>query len=56
MEVDESIVDIQWLRNQGKYEKVITSNARTIKSWKIFEQSEKKVVKSGGKDLAMPKV
>jgi len=56
MEVEESIVDIQWLKGQGKYEKVMTTNAKTIKVWKIFEQSEKKVVKSGGRDLAMPKI
>lgn len=56
MEVEESIVGMEWLRGQGKYEKIITTNARSIKIWKIFEQSEKKVVKSAGKELNMPKV
>jgi hypothetical protein len=41
---------------QGKYQKIITTNNRTIKVWKVSEQTEKKVVKSSGKELAMPKL
>jgi hypothetical protein len=35
---------------------MVTSNDRSIKLWKIFEKTEKKVVKSSGKDLGMPKL
>jgi hypothetical protein len=44
------------LRNQGKYLKLITTNSKNIKLWKVFEKAEKKVVKSAGKDLNMPKL
>lgn len=47
---------INWLRNQGKYLKLVTTNTRNIKLWKVYEKAEKKVVKSGGKDLNMPKL
>lgn len=49
-------MDIQWLKPQGKYLKICTSNARTVKIWKMFEKTEKKVVKSAGKELMMPKL
>jgi hypothetical protein len=49
-------VDIRWLRAQGKYLKMATTNARSIKLWKIYEKFEKRVVRSSGKELAMPKL
>lgn len=55
-DVDEEIVDMAWLRQQGKYMKLITTNARTIKLWKIYEKFEKKIVRSAGKELNMPKL
>jgi len=36
--------------------KMLTSNSKSIKFWKIFEKTDKKVVKSAGKDLNMPKL
>jgi hypothetical protein len=56
VDVDEEIVDMAWLKQQGKYMKLITTNARTIKLWKIYEKFEKKIVRSAGKDLNMPKL
>ena len=56
MEVDEAITNMAWLRNQGKYMKMLTTNSRTIKCWKIFEKVEKKMVKTAGRDLLMPKL
>jgi serine/threonine-protein phosphatase 2A regulatory subunit B len=47
---------MNWLHPQGRYLKLVTSNARTIKLWKMFEKAEKKVVKSAGKELCMPKL
>ena len=47
---------MEWLRSQGKYMKLVTSNPRTIKLWKMYEKTEKKVVKGAGKDLTMPKL
>lgn len=44
------------MQNQGKYMKVVTSNSKDIKIWKIFDKMEKKVAKSAGKELQMPKV
>lgn len=35
---------------------MITTNSRSIKIWKIFEKADKKVVKSSGKQLNIPKV
>ena len=45
-----------WLSQQGKYMRLLSTNTRSIKFWKIFEKNEKKVVKSAGKDLAIPKL
>lgn len=56
MEVEEEIVGMQWMKPQGKYLKVATTNSRSIKIWKMFEKSDKKVVRSAGKELAMPKL
>jgi serine/threonine-protein phosphatase 2A regulatory subunit B len=36
--------------------KMLTTNSRNIKLWKIFDKTEKKVVKSAGKDLNIPKL
>jgi hypothetical protein len=38
-----------WLRGQGKYQKIVTTNEKSIKLWKLYEKCAKKVVKSGGK-------
>lgn len=35
---------------------MLTSNSKSIKFWKIYEKTEKKVVKSAGKELNMPKL
>jgi len=35
---------------------MVTSNAKNIKLWKIYDKVTKKVVKSAGKELAMPKL
>ena len=34
------------MNSQNKYQKVLTSNSKTIKLWKIFENTEKRVNKS----------
>ena len=39
------------MRPQGKYQKIITSNAKNIKIWKIYEKSEKILTNSMKKDL-----
>ncbi len=36
MEVEEEIISINWLKPQGNYLKLITSNERSIKLWKMF--------------------
>ena len=35
---------------------MVTSNARSIKVWKLFEKMEKKVMSRTTKDLQMPKL
>jgi len=47
---------MEWLQPQGKYLKLATTNSRSIKLWKLFQKSEKKVVKSAGKELSIPKL
>ena len=49
MEVEEGITGISWLPSQGKYMKLLTSNSKTIKVWKVFEKAEKKMVKDAGR-------
>ena len=49
MDVDETITDICWMKPQGKYRKIITTNSKAIKVWKFFEKAEKKLAKSAGK-------
>ena len=56
MDIEEEVREIAWLGHQGAYMKMLTTNDRTIKLWKIFEKTDKKVVKSSGKDLAIPKL
>lgn len=56
MDIEEEIKDIHWLSPQGPYMKMITTNDRSVKLWKIFDKTEKRVVKSAGKELNMPKM
>jgi len=56
MEVPEEIVDMHWLAPQGKYLKLVTTNSRNMKIWKLFEKTQKKVVKTAGHDLNMPRL
>jgi hypothetical protein len=44
------------MRPQGKYLKMMSTNSKDIKIWKIYDKPEKKVAKSAGKELAMPKL
>jgi serine/threonine-protein phosphatase 2A regulatory subunit B len=55
-EVGEDITGMHWLKPQGKYLKLVTTNARNMKMWKLYEKADKKVVKLAGKDLNMPKM
>jgi serine/threonine-protein phosphatase 2A regulatory subunit B len=56
VETEEKINDISWMRPQGKNLYVLTTNNKTIKLWKLSNRMMKKVVKSAGKELAMPKL
>ncbi len=56
MEVEETINGLAWLQPQGKYLKIVSTNSRSIKLWKVFEKAEKKVVKTAGRDLMMPRL
>ena len=56
MEIEEEITGIEWLRPQGRYLKMVTTNNKNIKLWKIFDKVDKKVAKSAGRDLAMPRL
>jgi hypothetical protein len=56
MEVGEDITGMHWLKPQGKYLKLVTTNSRNMKMWKLFEKTDKKVVKLAGNDLNMPKL
>jgi len=38
MEIEETITGISWLSPQGKYLKIVSTNSRNIKVWKIFEK------------------
>lgn len=46
--INEEITHINWLRPQEKYLKLLTSNSNTIKLWKIYEKTQKYIVKSAG--------
>lgn len=56
IEVDETINAITWLPAQGKYLKMLSTNSRSIKFWKIYEKADKKIVKTAGKDLMIPRL
>ena len=56
MDIDEEVREIVWMPQQGNYMKMLTTNDRTAKLWKIYEKTDKKIVKSAGKDLAIPKL
>jgi serine/threonine-protein phosphatase 2A regulatory subunit B len=36
IDVEEEITGIEWMRHQGRYMKMLTTNSRNIKLWKIF--------------------
>jgi serine/threonine-protein phosphatase 2A regulatory subunit B len=55
-EIEESLVDINWLNRQGKYRKLITANTHNIRLWKIYEKVDKKVVRSANSELSMPRL
>lgn len=56
MPIHEKIVDMCWLRHQGRYIKMITANSQSIKIWKGFEKSDRKILKTANKELQMPKL
>lgn len=56
MYIEEKITAINWLKNQGKNMYVLTTNSKNIKLWKLSQKTMKKVVRSAGKELAMPKL
>lgn len=56
MDIEEEVREISWLAPQGAYLKLLTTNDRTIKLWKVFEKTDKKVVKSAGKELSIPRL
>jgi hypothetical protein len=35
---------------------MLSTNSRSIKFWKIFEKADKKIVKTAGKDLMIPRL
>jgi hypothetical protein len=39
MDIEEEIKDIHWLSTQGNYMKMVTTNDRTIKLWKIYQKT-----------------
>lgn len=55
-EFSSEIIDISWLRPQGRYLKLLTTNTRSIKLWKAFQKIDKKVIKAANKDLNLPKL
>lgn len=56
MEIEETITGFSWLSPQGKYLKIVSTNSRNIKLWKIFEKVQKKVIRPATKDLMLPKL
>ncbi len=38
-QITETINDICWMNNQYKYQKVLTTNSKSIKLWKIFDKT-----------------
>ena len=45
MQIEEQIKGIEWLQPQGKYNKLVSTNERSIKVWKFFEKVYKKLRK-----------
>lgn len=41
--VKEEVMHIDWFRPQGRYQKVLTANSHTVKLWKLYEKSDKRV-------------
>lgn len=39
---------------QEKYMKLLTSNANTIKLWKIYDKVQKHIVRSATADISIP--
>lgn len=56
VDIEEKITAINWLKNQGRNMYVLTTNSKSIKLWKLSQKTLKKVVRSAGKELAMPKL
>ena len=58
-DIEEKINQIQWLRNHGKHLRIISTNDRTIKLWKISEKSVKKIERGAivkGQQIQLPKL
>mmetsp|Transcript_11596 Transcript_11596/g.10115 ORF Transcript_11596/g.10115 Transcript_11596/m.10115 type:complete len:190 (-) Transcript_11596:1196-1765(-) len=57
-EIEERINQIQWLRPQGNNLYILTTNDKTIKTWKISEKKMKKPVflNKSEKDLKFPQM
>lgn len=55
-DINEEIVGISWLRPQGKYLKLLTTNNKSMKFWKAFEKTEKRIIKSATKQLQFPRL
>jgi hypothetical protein len=36
MDIEEEVTDIVWMPQQGNYMKMLTTNDRTVKLWKIY--------------------
>lgn len=56
VEIEERVNDIHWLKQQGKNLYVMTTNKRSVKLWRLSHKLMKKVVKTSGKELAIPKM
>ena len=56
MEIEETVTGLSWLSPQGKYLKILSTNNKNIKLWKIYQKTEKKIVKPSTKDLNLPKL
>lgn len=56
VDIEERIQAITWLEPQGKTQFVATANSNKVKLWKLCQRPLKKVVRSAGKELNMPKL
>ncbi len=52
----EEIIDMKWLQPQDKYLKLLASSDKVIKLWRINEKNHRKVCKSAGQELNVPKI